>query len=88
MEMSFSFAQWLPCAKVSRLVETGVCNSRMGLHRLRRDDPNFPKPIKLGGGIVWFEDEIAQWLEARRRIEKCRVPPAAGSRAAAGRHQT
>ena len=45
----------------------GVCGSRMTLHRLRKDDPTFPKPIEIGGGIGFFEHEIDAYLEARPR---------------------
>ena len=48
------------------LVERGVCNSRMTLHR-RRKEPGFPVAVEIGGGIGFFEDEINEWLEARPR---------------------
>jgi predicted DNA-binding transcriptional regulator AlpA len=59
--------------KFPGLVERGVCGSRMSLHRLRQD-PNFPKPIAIGGGIGWFEDEIDEWLGNRKRIEGASSP--------------
>jgi predicted DNA-binding transcriptional regulator AlpA len=46
----------------------GVCESRTSLFRIRRDDPTFPQPIAIGGGIGWFGHEIDAWLAARPRI--------------------
>jgi Prophage CP4-57 regulatory protein (AlpA) len=45
----------------------GVCGSRAGLHRLRKDT-DFPKPVLIGGGIGWIESEIDAWLESRPRV--------------------
>jgi predicted DNA-binding transcriptional regulator AlpA len=52
------------------LVEKRVCGSRASLFRLRRDDPTFPLPIEIGGGVGWIESEIDAWLAARPRIAK------------------
>jgi predicted DNA-binding transcriptional regulator AlpA len=48
----------------------GVCGSRAGLFRIRRDDPTFPLPVEIGGGVGWIEDEIDNWLAARPRIAR------------------
>jgi predicted DNA-binding transcriptional regulator AlpA len=52
------------------LQSKGVCGSRASLFRLRRDDPTFPQPVQIGGGVGWIEDEIDGWLAARPRIAK------------------
>jgi predicted DNA-binding transcriptional regulator AlpA len=52
------------------LQEKRVCGSRASLFRLRRDDPTFPAPVQIGGGVGWIEDEIDAWLAARPRIAK------------------
>ena len=48
----------------------GVCGSRTGLFRIRKDDPTFPQPVSIAGGIGWIESEIDAWLAARPRIVK------------------
>jgi predicted DNA-binding transcriptional regulator AlpA len=50
------------------LKRKGVCGSRATLFRIRRDDPTFPLPIEIGGGVGWVESEIDAWLAARPRI--------------------
>jgi predicted DNA-binding transcriptional regulator AlpA len=40
------------------------------LFRIRRDDPTFPQPVAIGGGIGWLETEIDEWLAARPRVVK------------------
>jgi len=57
------------------LKDKGVCGSRMSLHRLRKEDSTFPKPIEICGGIGWFEDEIEAWLEKKPRVDR-RAPRA------------
>jgi predicted DNA-binding transcriptional regulator AlpA len=52
------------------LQSKGVCGSRAGLFRLRRDDPTFPQPVQIGGGVGWIEEEINAWIGARPRIIK------------------
>jgi predicted DNA-binding transcriptional regulator AlpA len=52
------------------LQDKGVCGSRASLFRLRRDDPMFPQPVQIGGGVGWIESEIDAWLAARPRIAK------------------
>lgn len=52
------------------LQEKGVCGSRASLFRVRRDDPTFPLPVEIGGGVGWVEDEIDAWLAARPRIAR------------------
>jgi predicted DNA-binding transcriptional regulator AlpA len=52
------------------LKDRGVCGSRTSLFRLREDDPTFPAPVAIGGGIGWIESEIDAWLAARPRIAK------------------
>lgn len=52
------------------LEEKGVCGSRASLFRIRRDDPTFPQPVAIGGGIGWLETEIDAWLAARPRVAK------------------
>ncbi|QNM97116.1 helix-turn-helix transcriptional regulator [Chitinimonas koreensis] len=55
--------------KVLRISE--VCTrlgdiSRVTLWRLVRDDPSFPKAIRLGRRIpAWFEHDIDAWLSGR-----------------------
>ena len=61
--------------------------SRMTLHRLRQDE-TFPRPIKLGGSIAWFEDELDAYLSACPRVEKSRTPATAGPKPAAGRNRS
>lgn len=45
--------------------------SRSKLYKLRNEDPDFPKPIKLGREelrtcqIRWVESEIDQWMTQR-----------------------
>ncbi|HQX52735.1 MAG TPA: AlpA family phage regulatory protein [Planctomycetaceae bacterium] len=37
--------------------------ARSTLFRLRRDDPTFPKPIKIGGKITrWTREKIEAWI--------------------------
>jgi predicted DNA-binding transcriptional regulator AlpA len=50
--------------------DKGVCGSRTSLFRLREDDPTFPQPVAIGGGIGWIEAEIDLWLAARPRVAK------------------
>jgi predicted DNA-binding transcriptional regulator AlpA len=52
------------------LQSKGVCGSRASLFRLRRDDPTFPQPVQIGGGVGWVEAEIDAWIAARPRIAK------------------
>jgi predicted DNA-binding transcriptional regulator AlpA len=52
------------------LKSKGICGSRTGLHRLREDDPTFPQPVAIAGGIGWIEDEIDAWIAARPRVIK------------------
>jgi len=52
------------------LVERRVCGSRSSLFRLRRDDPTFPLPVLIGGGIGWIGAEIDAWLAVRPRIAR------------------
>ncbi len=52
------------------LQDKGVCGSRASLYRIRRDDPTFPAPVRIGGGVGWIESEIDAWLAARPRIAK------------------
>jgi predicted DNA-binding transcriptional regulator AlpA len=52
------------------LVEKGACGSRASLFRTRRDDPTFPAPVSIGGGLGWYEHELDAWLAARPRIQK------------------
>jgi predicted DNA-binding transcriptional regulator AlpA len=64
------------CRRVLRfkdLKERGIVGSRMSLHRARQN-PDFPMPILIGGGIGWFEDEIDQWLENRPRCISLNKP--------------
>jgi predicted DNA-binding transcriptional regulator AlpA len=55
----------------------GVVGSRMTLWRWRKDDPNFPRPVQIGGGIGWYESEIDEWLRRRPRVvaSTTDVPP-------------
>jgi hypothetical protein len=46
--------------------------SLMTLWRLRQE-PDFPMPIEIGGGIGFFEDELNSYLESRPR--RRRVAP-------------
>ena len=36
------------------------------VRRLRRSDPTFPKPYKLGKFYFWRDDEILEWLATKR----------------------
>jgi predicted DNA-binding transcriptional regulator AlpA len=61
-------------ARFEDLVEKGVCGSRASLYRLRRDDPNFPIPVKIGAGIGWLEAEVDAWLAALPRLARREQP--------------
>jgi predicted DNA-binding transcriptional regulator AlpA len=40
--------------------------SKATVYRWERDDPTFPRRIKLGERLTaWREDEVAAWIEAR-----------------------
>lgn len=60
-----------------------VCNklsvSRTTLWRLSQQ-PDFPKPINLGGGrmVAFLETELDSWLEAQATA--CRTAPEGGGR--------
>lgn len=42
--------------------------SRSTIYRRRRDDPDFPTPIDLGGGQVgFFADELEAYFSKRRK---------------------
>jgi prophage regulatory protein len=56
------------------LQDKRVCGSRASLFRLRRNDPTFPAPVQIGGGVGWIESEIDAWLAARPRIAKRSQP--------------
>jgi hypothetical protein len=42
--------------------------SRVRVHQLSRDDPDFPDPeVVLSGGRVWSRDAILKWAKATGR---------------------
>lgn len=46
--------------------------SRQPIYDLMRDDPTFPKPIKLKEfSIAWVRSEFEAWLASRPRAEPC-----------------
>lgn len=49
------------------------CGSRTTVWRLLRDDPTFPRPIRLRGLLRWAPAEIRSWIS---------TAPRAGGRAA------
>lgn len=41
--------------------------SRSTWHRKIKEDPTFPKPVRLGESAVgWIEAEVQDWIEARK----------------------
>jgi prophage regulatory protein len=54
-----------------RVLRLPALQEKLGLrhsavYQRLRDDPSFPKPIRLGGRAVgWVEDEIDEWLRQR-----------------------
>lgn len=37
---------------------------------------DFPKPVSLGeNSIGWYEDEVAEWIENRQRVEYASTLP-------------
>jgi predicted DNA-binding transcriptional regulator AlpA len=43
-----------------------VCNKfsrkKSWLYELVKDDPTFPKPLRLGVSQVWIESQLDQWM--------------------------
>lgn len=60
---------YLSAAEMRRL--TGL--SETTVRKLRREDPSFPRPLRLTPGptghLRWIESEIIAWLESRREQE-------------------
>ncbi len=50
----------------SRLLER-LDVKRTTLWTLRREDPDFPKPVKVGKSIAWRSDEIEEYIQSRER---------------------
>lgn len=47
---------------------------RATLYRWLKEDPTFPRPVKIGSHSVgWIEAEINSWLEARIRASRPQV---------------
>jgi predicted DNA-binding transcriptional regulator AlpA len=45
--------------------------TRMTIHRWRRDDPTFPRPVRLGKQYVgYFTHELLAWAKSRREAAK------------------
>lgn len=41
--------------------------STSALHAWRRNDPGFPKPVRLGPRLLgWMEADIKEWLEKQK----------------------
>ena len=52
-------------ARELRKVYLGDCSS-VTLWRLRKKDISFPRPLKLGGLLLWDRDEVECWYQAQR----------------------
>lgn len=44
--------------------------SRGKLYRLLNSDPLFPRPIKLGGKLFFYPEEIEEFLLLQKRVER------------------
>ncbi|EPI0004157.1 helix-turn-helix transcriptional regulator [Escherichia coli] len=44
--------------------------SRGKLYKLLRNDPLFPRPIKLGWKLYFLPDEIDDFISQQRRVER------------------
>jgi len=40
---------------------------RTTLWSLRRDDPDFPRPVRVGKSVAWRSDEIEDYIRSRSR---------------------
>ena len=40
--------------------------SLSGIDRLRRNDPGFPSPYKIGGKLMFSEEEVRAWNETQK----------------------
>ena len=65
----------------ARVAEKIGAKSRATAWRKAKSDPDFPKPIKISGGITgWIEAEVDAYLE--RRVAAPRAKAAAAPQAA------
>jgi prophage regulatory protein len=61
----------------ARTAEKIGAKSRATPWRLAKSDPDFPKPIKVSGGITgWVESEVDAWLERRVAAARGKRTPA------------
>lgn len=51
-------------ARELRQVYLGDCSS-VTLWRLRKKDSSFPKPIKVGGLLLWDRETVERWYQER-----------------------
>ena len=40
--------------------------SLSGIDRLRRTDPSFPSPYKIGGKLMFSEEEVRAWNKTQK----------------------
>ena len=50
----------------TRLAEQ-LDRKRTTLWSLRKQDPDFPKPVKVGKSIAWRSDEVEDYILSRQR---------------------
>jgi predicted DNA-binding transcriptional regulator AlpA len=67
----YQYYYWGNAMDKELLSITNLCNylgvSRPGLFVVRRDDPNFPKPVLFNKKQLWRRSEIDAYLENTRR---------------------
>ena len=62
-----AIGRFLPASEVSE--SFGVCRRSIG--RRIHDDPEFPRPVRVGGRLYWLENEIEAYKRGliKRSIE-------------------
>jgi predicted DNA-binding transcriptional regulator AlpA len=41
--------------------------TRQAVHRWIKEDPNFPKPSKIVGKLLWKKSVIEEYIESKRK---------------------